>query len=220
MSFNNLHMYMRKKSWFTFIEVIIAITVFSIGVLAVLRLITQNLVTLDNTQSRTIATFLAKEWMELVYNMRDSNIDKWLPRDCVLKINLAEGDRSEIDPEKICARNFASWTDELLQISFDSGVYTYAMPVPAGKDFAELRTGNRLYYTTWDVWWHQIFRYSSRLVEWENPTFFSRYILFTGVREWNNILPRDSLLKVESHVLYNKGSKTGEVVLESFIGNY
>jgi len=52
---------MKKKSAFTFIEVIIAISVFAIGVLAVLRLITQNLVTLDATQSRTMATFLAKE---------------------------------------------------------------------------------------------------------------------------------------------------------------
>ncbi|MEI6118852.1 MAG: hypothetical protein WCP92_06620 [bacterium] len=40
---------------------IVAITVFAIGVLAVLRLITQNLVTLDITQMRTNATFLAKE---------------------------------------------------------------------------------------------------------------------------------------------------------------
>ena len=67
---------MYKKSAFTFIEVIIAITVFAIGVLAVLRLITQNLVMLDVTQSRMTATFLAKEGIELVYNMRDSNIAK------------------------------------------------------------------------------------------------------------------------------------------------
>jgi len=52
---------MHKKSAFTFIEVIIAITVFAVGVLAVLRLITQNLVTLDVTEARTTATFLAKE---------------------------------------------------------------------------------------------------------------------------------------------------------------
>ena len=52
---------MKKRSGFTFIEVMIAIIVFAIGVLAVLRLITQNLVTLDITQSRTTATFLAKE---------------------------------------------------------------------------------------------------------------------------------------------------------------
>jgi prepilin-type N-terminal cleavage/methylation domain-containing protein len=52
---------MNKKSAFTFIEVIIAITVFAIGVLAVLRLISQNLIALDATQLRTSATLLAKE---------------------------------------------------------------------------------------------------------------------------------------------------------------
>lgn len=52
---------MKKHSAFTFIEILVAITVFAIGVLAVLRLITQNLVTLDHTQDRTAATFLAKE---------------------------------------------------------------------------------------------------------------------------------------------------------------
>jgi prepilin-type N-terminal cleavage/methylation domain-containing protein len=51
---------MNKKA-FTFIEIMIAITVFSIGVLAVLRLVTSNLVTMDKTETRTVATFLAKE---------------------------------------------------------------------------------------------------------------------------------------------------------------
>jgi Tfp pilus assembly protein PilV len=54
----------------------IAITVFAIGVLAVLRLLTSNLVMMDKTENRTIATFLAKEGIEMVYNMRDSNIQK------------------------------------------------------------------------------------------------------------------------------------------------
>ncbi len=213
---------MYKKSAFTFIEVMIAITVFAIGVLAVLRLITQNLVTLDITQMRSNATFLAKEWIELVYNMRDSNIAKWLPWDCVLKTNLATGDRNEIDPDTVCAWNFSSGSqdNQVVQISFDPVWYTYSLPVAMGNDFAELRSGNRLYYTTWNVWWHDIFRYSSLPVEGKTPTVYSRYILFTGVREWENILPRDSILKIESHVLYNKGSKTGEVILESFIGNH
>ncbi len=213
---------MKKKSAFTFIEVIVAITVFAIGVLAVLRLITQNLVTLDSTQSRTTATFLAKEWMELVYNMRDSNIDKWLPRDCVLKTWFSIDAFGSIDPEKVCLWNFSSWNQDnhVLQVSFDADWYTYAFPVAAEKDFAELRIANRLYYTTWDVWWHQIFRYSSYPGKSSEPTAFSRYILFTGVREWDEILPRESILKVESHVLYTRGAKTGEVVLESFIGNH
>lgn len=214
---------MKKKSAFTFIEVIIAITVFAIGVLAVLRLVTQNLVTLDNTQARTMSTFLAKEWLELVYNMRDSNIAKWLPWDCVLYAdikNVVINSDFEGVNVNACAWNFASWADKILQISFDSGVYTYAVPVDSSPSFNELRSGNLLYYATWTVWWHDIFWYSSRSGEGNTPTFFSRYILFTGVREWTTLLPRENILKVESHVLYNKWAKTWEVVLESFIWNY
>ena len=54
----------------------IAITVFAIGVLAVLRLLTSNLVMMDKTENRTIATFLAKEGIEMVYSIRDSNLQK------------------------------------------------------------------------------------------------------------------------------------------------
>ena len=214
---------MYKKLWFTFIEVIIAITVFAIGVLAVLRLITQNLVTLDITQSRTMATFLAKEWIELAYNIRDSNIAKWLPRDCVLKTwFVLDVLGNVVDLEHVCLWNFSSWVQDnkILQLSFDSTWYIYTYPVDAGWDFTELWSGNRLYFATWTVWWHQIFWYSSRPVPWTPPSVFSRYILFTGVREGNNILPRENILKIESHVLYNKWTKTWEVVLESFIWNH
>lgn len=208
---------MKNKAAFTFIEVIIAITVFAIGVLAVLRLITQNLVTLDITQSRTTATFLAKEWIELVYNMRDSNLAKWLPRDCVLKTGLLLD-----NPDQACIWKFSSWiqNNKILQISFDPDWYVYTLPVNRGIGFPQLWSGNRLYFSTWVIWWHEIFWYSSRPVAGSTPGFFSRYILFTGVREWTDILPRDSILKIESHVLYNKWTKTWEVVLESFIWNY
>lgn len=215
--FGDYGVFMKNKSAFTFIEVIIAITVFAIGVLAVLRLITQNLVTLDITQSRTTATFLAKEWIELVYNIRDSNIAKWLPRDCVLKTGLLLD-----NPDQSCLWKFASWVqnNKVLQISFDSDWYMYTLPVIAGTNFTQLWSGNRLYFSTWMVGWHEIFWYSSRPLAWNPPSFFSRYILFTGVREWNALLPRESILKIESHVLYNKWTKTWEVVLESFIWNY
>jgi prepilin-type N-terminal cleavage/methylation domain-containing protein len=139
---------MKKKSAFTFIEVIIAITVFAIGVLAVLRLITQNLVTLDTTQARTTATFLAKEGIELIYNMRDSNIDKLLPWDCLLDPVLSANDFGEIDEEKVCLRRFADGTkgDKILQLSFDPESYMHVAVVEADEMFDELRKQNRLYY--------------------------------------------------------------------------
>lgn len=213
---------MKHKSWFTFIEVIIAITVFAIGVLAVLRLITQNLVTLDNTEARTTATFLAKEWIELVYNMRDSNNQKSLPWDCVLYTDLRTGDWNEIDAEKVCMRYFASWTEDnnVLQIAFAPEGYTYTALTEKWTGFNELREKNRLYYTTGEVAWTQLFRYSYAPVESDEPSIFSRYILFDVVRDGSKLLPPNKILKIESHVLYMKGAKTWDVVLESFIWNY
>jgi len=214
---------MKRKFWFTFIEVIVAITVFAIGVLAVLRLITQNLVTLDITQMRTNATFLAKEWIELVYNMRDSNIAKWLPWDCVLVPDLLTGDWWTLEnPEAACLWKFSSWSEDhkVLQISFNPEGYTYTSPHVAETTFNDLWSGNVLYYVTWTVWWHEIFWYSSLPVKETTPTFFSRYIVFARVLEEKNVLPRENILKIESHVLYNKWGKTWEVVLESFIWNY
>jgi prepilin-type N-terminal cleavage/methylation domain-containing protein len=52
---------MKKYRGFTFIEMMVALTVFSIGVLAVMRVITQNLTSMDKAETTTVATFLAKE---------------------------------------------------------------------------------------------------------------------------------------------------------------
>lgn len=212
---------MKKKSAFTFIEVIIAIAVFAVGVLSVLRLITQNLALLDTTQIRTTATFLAKEWIELVYNLRDSNLQKSLPWDCILKTWFVIDDFGTMDPDAVCAWNFSTWfIDKLLQISFEDSWYMYTHAVDMWLDFPSLWKENTLYFTTGTLGWYELFWYSSSPREQSTPTFFSRYILFTGVYEWDKILPRESIVKVESHVLYSKWSKTWEVVLESFIGKY
>jgi hypothetical protein len=41
-----------------------------------------------------------------------------------------------------------------------------------------------------------------------------------SVRDGETELPQDTILKIESHVLFKKGELTGEHVMESFIGNY
>lgn len=213
---------MKKRAAFTFIEVIIAITVFAVGVLAVLRLITQNLVILDVTEARTTATFLAKEWIELVYNIRDSNKAKSLPWDCLLDPNLSSDDFGNYDENAVCIRYFSSWTvdDTVLQVSFAPEHYTHSAFVQKGENFFDLWSGNRLYYTTGIVAETALFRYSNIPVEDVDPTVFSRYISFDVVKEWDKILPSNKILKIESHVLYMKGSTTWEVILESFIWNY
>ncbi|MBU0627014.1 hypothetical protein KKG31_06595 [Patescibacteria group bacterium] len=54
----------------------IAITVFSIGVLAILNLVMRNLDTIDKVQTKVSATLLAKEGIEIAYNIRNSNNQK------------------------------------------------------------------------------------------------------------------------------------------------
>jgi hypothetical protein len=185
-------------------------------------LITQNLATLDITEARTTATFLAKEWIELTYNMRDSNKAKSLPWDCVLNPNLSADDFGYYDENAVCLRSFASWTEDnnILQVWFASGDYSYIAVQKRGENFTELWSGNRLYYTTGNIAGTELFRYSNIPVEDVEPTVFSRYISFGVVKEWDKVLPPNKILKVESHVLYMKGSTTWEVVLESFIWNY
>ena len=63
----------RVRFGFTFIEVLMVIAVFSIGVLAVLKMITYNIAAADTIRLKTTASFLANESMSLAFNMRDSN---------------------------------------------------------------------------------------------------------------------------------------------------
>ena len=65
---------MKSKKAFTLLEILIAISVFAIGILAVLRVLTGNISVLDRTNIKLQATVLAKEWIELLYNVRDSNL--------------------------------------------------------------------------------------------------------------------------------------------------
>lgn len=215
-----------RKSWFTLIEIMIAITVFAIGVLAVLRLLTSNLVTMDRTENRTIATFLAKEWLEMVYNIRDANVQKWLPWNCLLadkitsdiNIGTTTDDLSII---KACDWYFSSGANDghVLSLGFAESGYFFAEHKKIADNFSGNFTAFGLMQMTWTVGESTISRYTPRqkVETWSLQTF-GRYILFTGVVEGGKLLPLSDILKVESHVLFSKWSSTGEIVLESLIG--
>ena len=215
---------MRKKLAFTLIEMLIAITVFAIGVLAVLRILTWNLSIMDHTNMKLQSTVLAKEWLELVYNLRDSNLEKKLPWNCVLDQDIYSKLQSELNLEnyQICAGYFGSGNfDKILQLSFDKDKYYYQNLTGSTDIFIGLFEDNKLCLFTWnDMSW---FAYCSGNAG--EPTFFARYLSFTWVDlsgyDGNlQLLPTDKILKVESHVLYKKWHKTGDIVFESFIWNY
>lgn len=215
---------MKKVWWFTFVEIMIAIVVFSIWVVAVLWLVTTNLRSMDRNDLRLQATVLAKEWLELAYNMRDSNLERELPRNCIMNQSIywwsnldlsRQFEQNWIDPDDIpffCPKYFSIW--DILQIWFSDNQYLKVESKNLFENFDDNYSWNKLYLHTWNsLSWYS---YDDGGEE----TYFARYISFTWVVENWNLLDVDKILKVESHVLYKKSWFTGEVVLESFIWNY
>lgn len=217
---------MKKKYAFTFIEVMIAIVIFSIGILAVLNLVTNNLKSMDRNNLRLQATLLAKEWIELVYNLRDSNLEKQLSWNCLINSEMYNWDADQLankiwrwnqsDFENVICRWYF-WPEGNIKVSFDPHIYIYGDQSLLQDDFMLNYEDNKLYLFQDQnkLSWYG----HNALMSWDK-TNFARYISFHPVKEWNNILPLDKIMKIESHVLYVRWATTGEVVFESFISNY
>ncbi len=66
----------------TLLEVLIALMVFAVGILAVIRVITTNISIIDTMKVRTQAQSLAKEGIDLIFNIRDTNLERGVDRQC------------------------------------------------------------------------------------------------------------------------------------------
>jgi type II secretory pathway pseudopilin PulG len=217
---------MKTKYWFTFIEVMIAIVVFSIGVLAVLWLVTTNLKTVDKNDMYLQATVFAKEWLELTYNLKDSNLEKDLPWNCILKDSIfstlqedlsnSSSDRDRRDElYQICWWYFGVGSSIVVSYPISADRYIYASTINLTWDFDNTFNLTKIYQSTWDYVWYSNQKWGSSV-----DTSFARYISFTWVVENWIILDTEKILKIESHVLWKKWNSTWEVVIESFIWNY
>lgn len=83
-----------KKGWFTLVEVVIVCTLFAIMVIWVILAVNRAFNFMDNTRLAVRASNLARWWVEMVYNLRDTNWRKcswnrdktwlyvWWTKDC------------------------------------------------------------------------------------------------------------------------------------------
>ena len=78
-----------QKKWFTMIEVLIIISVISIGIMTLLSALRNSNIYVQKTRQKIIAINLAREWMEQIYNIRDTNRQRreWKKEWCWLKAN-------------------------------------------------------------------------------------------------------------------------------------
>ena len=62
-----------KKNWFTMLELIFACTVFAMLVSGIVLAINRSYTFMNNTKVQIKATNLAREWVEMMFNIRDTN---------------------------------------------------------------------------------------------------------------------------------------------------
>ncbi len=217
---------MKKFKAFTLIETLIVIIVFCIGILVVLQWLSQTLRNKDYANTQIKSAFFAREWIELLFNLRDANYHKELPWNCIFKYN-ENGITIKLDSKWNEISNSACdwylWSGDanILKIWIWSGnEYVHIEKATLHEDFEQNLSWFQIYFHSWnalngETW----FRYDYVWNE-DEKTWFARYLLITWVVNNGKILPKDKILKVESHVLYQRWAITWEKVMETFIGNY
>ena len=217
---------MKKLKAFTLIETLIVIIVFCIGILVVLQWLSQTLRNKDYANTQIKSAFFAREWIELLFNLRDANYHKELPWNCIFQkndnprtINLDENWEETSSP--FCINSLSSLDEQVLKIGMWSDKYINVEATTLNNDFQQNLSWFQIYLHTWNAlngttW----FRYDYVWNE-DEKTWFARYLLITWVVDgaWNT-LPKDKILKIESHVLYQRWAITWEKVMETFIWEY
>ncbi len=68
---------MSNKKWFTLLELIIAIGLLGVGLIAVFVVLNSGFNTMRQARWQVTAINLAREWAEMMFNVRDTNLRKW-----------------------------------------------------------------------------------------------------------------------------------------------
>jgi len=193
---------MKKLSWFTFIEIVIAIFVFSVGILAVLQVMTRNLSLIAQSQTKTTAASFAQEGIALTFSLRDANRTKWYARDCIPSSQVF----TVIEPSE---EDFCQYR---MQELATSGWYLllWFSPTQYMSINVVQNSGDSQLFSQTGEWYYVA--YSGT-----DATKYSRYIQFAPVQDAGTTIPTDNILKVTSVVHYAQGAETGQVQLESFI---
>lgn len=194
---------MRKKA-FTLIEILVVVFIFGVGILAILQLLTRSLGYFDAISMRTKANILAKEGMEIVYNWRESNLEQGLPWNF---FNEQEGKLQLLGEKNLQSfqggftggKEYWIFKPQQTEWAFESDFKTF---------YLELFTGDEAGFAF----------YAPKPQEEMPLKGFARIISLEPIVEGEEQLDTNKLLKLSSRVLYKRGSRTGEVLLESFIG--
>lgn len=198
------------RRWFTLIEILLAIFVFSVGILAVLSLVTQNLRTMHGADVHRSAAFLAQESLSLLSHIRDSNIANGVGRDCIPDANIFY--TTDVEESDVCQYTLSDLIDDqkILLLWATTWSAIDIRVVDATDNFDTLFADTRLRTLS-----------GSDVLHYGNggASVFARYLTITGASLSGQLIPWNVLLKIHSVVLFKQWDKTGQVMLETLLGN-
>lgn len=203
---------MQKVKAMTIIELLVVIFILGVGILSISVLLSRSMSTTQQVHIQSTATILAREGIEMVYNVRDTNTLLWYEWNCAQRIQW-----------QACTTHMRTWGNETHFFTIDGWLSKDKQITMSGIvwwNFDDLFKDSKLYLTSKDIWWTIITWYSHQSDHTKN-TQFARYISFTGM----NDLPKDLITNNDIHhissiVLYKlSDTQTGQIMLESFITN-
>lgn len=204
-----------KKKAFTLIEILVVIMIFGIGILGILTMLTRSIGYFDQINMQTRATMLAKEALDLAYQHRDNNLDQGYPWNYA---GEQKGEEAFREAEQL----YKIWFDfEKAGENRKNYYLLEKVTLNENSDFSTLFKTFELELFTGDDNQPNLnyYRYLPTEQTTENGKGFARWIEFSSVIKDNGeAFNTKKLLKVSAHTLYQRGTQTGEVILESFIG--
>ena len=117
-------MFLNKKKWFTLVEVLLVCSIFAIMVTWIILAINRSYVFLSNARLQVRATNFAREWVEMMFNIRDTNWRKQSGQKdkCWLFYK-----NQECTGNNIANNSFGSWLYVLKEwVSWSWDAYIYA----------------------------------------------------------------------------------------------
>lgn len=190
----------------TLVEMLIAIGVFAVGVLAVLQIVINNIHTTHQVSQRMDATMLATQWLELIYELRNTNSYKEVERDCLhitTQLNNNETACEKTIGDDISTTVIISPTGPKYNTYWS--LYTKTLSEDPLDDYRLYRHISEDHIT-----------YFTHKKGNGEPTAYARYLSFEKIDGYDPSVA----LKVNSHVLIDQWSNDPtEIIISSVIGN-
>lgn len=200
----------------TLIEVLIAIFVFAIGILSIITLMTRNISTTQRVHTQNTALILAREWMEMLYNYRDTSSILGYERNCGHITIEGRGD----DQTANCDAYIGSGETKYRTIDNREWKKIILSWLSAqSDDFTTLRNASRLsiqHHTADNIQYESYGHQTDGI-----GTAFARYLVFSWLSDIpdGSAIKSNDILTVQSIVLYDLGWYTGQASLSSFIAS-